>query len=175
MSAPVIDPEFRDVIPPLSEEEAAGLEDNILAHGCRVPLDVWRGILLDGHHRLAICEKHGIEYRVAEIDLLDRHAAMVWIAKNQRDRRNVTPYQRCELGFVIEANLPSRPGERSDRTSGQKCPEVYKPSVAAPPPGPDVRSLAAEALLGAAQALRPHLPFTTAESARRAAEELRSQ
>ena len=132
MSAPVIDPEFRDVIPPLSEEEAAGLEDNILAHGCRVPLDVWRGILLDGHHRLAICEKHGIEYRVAEIDLLDRHAAMVWIAKNQRDRRNVTPYQRCELGFVIEANLPSRQGERSDRTSGQKCPEVDKPSVAAP-------------------------------------------
>jgi len=42
----------------------------------------------------------------------------------------------------------------------------------APPPGRDVRSLAAEALLGAAQALRPSIPFATAESAADAAEQL---
>jgi 16S rRNA G966 N2-methylase RsmD len=132
VNAPAIDPEFRAIIPPLSDEEAAGLEENILAHGCRVPLDVWRGILLDGHHRLTVCEKHGIPFRTSEIYLPDRRAAMVWIAKNQRDRRNVTMYQRCELGFVIEENLPSRQGERADVTSGQKRPEVDKPSMAAP-------------------------------------------
>jgi len=45
----------------------------------------------------------------------------------------------------------------------------------APPPGPDVRTLAAECLLGAAAPLRPHISFCTAESARWAAEELRNR
>ena len=45
----------------------------------------------------------------------------------------------------------------------------------APSAGPDVRELAADALLGTAAALRPHIPFVTVESGRRAAEELRSR
>jgi len=47
---------------------------------------------------------------------------------------------------------------------------------AAPAPGPDVRSLADEALLGAAGALlHPNVPCVTGNAARRAAEELRTQ
>lgn len=42
----------------------------------------------------------------------------------------------------------------------------------APPAGPGVRELAAEALLGAVAALRPHVPFVPVESGRRAAEAL---
>lgn len=36
-----IDPEFKALIPPLSAEERAQLEENIMAEGCRDPLVVW--------------------------------------------------------------------------------------------------------------------------------------
>jgi len=39
----VIDNEFRGLIPPLTTEERAQLEENLLAEGCRDPLVVWAG------------------------------------------------------------------------------------------------------------------------------------
>lgn len=35
-----INPEFKELIPPLTPEEYVGLEQNILTHGCRTPIDV---------------------------------------------------------------------------------------------------------------------------------------
>lgn len=50
-----IDAAFKAQIPPLSVEEREQLEANIAAHGCRDPLTVWNGVLLDGHNRYEIC------------------------------------------------------------------------------------------------------------------------
>jgi ParB-like chromosome segregation protein Spo0J len=88
-----IDPEFSRLIPPLATDELAQLEANILAEGCRDALVVWRGLLLDGHNRLAICQKHGLPYQTVEIDLPDREAAADWIDANQLGRRNLNPDQ----------------------------------------------------------------------------------
>lgn len=90
---PQIDPEFQALIPPLSPEERAQLEENIIAHGCRDPLVTWNGVLLDGHNRLEICTRREVPYRVVEVDLLDRDAAMDWMDANQLGRRNLTPDQ----------------------------------------------------------------------------------
>ena len=37
----IVDPEFKALIPPLSAEERAQLEANLIADGCRDPLVVW--------------------------------------------------------------------------------------------------------------------------------------
>lgn len=87
---PLIDGEFAALIPPLQPDELAQLEANIIADGCRDPLVVWRGTLLDGHNRLAICEHHGLPYQTVAIDLPDRAAALDWILANQLGRRNLT-------------------------------------------------------------------------------------
>src|ERR1017187_4064584 len=50
--------------------------------GCRDALVVWRGLLLDGHNRLAICNRHGIPYDTTEIELPDRESAKLWIEEN---------------------------------------------------------------------------------------------
>src|SRR5690606_40306141 len=55
-----IDPEFRSLIPPLTDDEYAQLEKNIVAEGCRDPLIVWNGVVVDGHNRYDICVRHGI-------------------------------------------------------------------------------------------------------------------
>ena len=44
-----IDPEFRDQISLLPAEEFTQLEENLIHDGCRDPLVLWNGILLDGH------------------------------------------------------------------------------------------------------------------------------
>ena len=92
----IIDPEFRTSIPPLSEDEKEQLEAMILADGVVInPLIVWNGILVDGHNRYQIIQKHPeIKFTVFEKDFPDRFAALAYMYKNQLGRRNLTPELR---------------------------------------------------------------------------------
>ena len=93
-----IDPQFKSLIPPLSEEEFRQLEQNILSYGkCRDALVSWRNILIDGHNRLAICQKHSIAYDVAQAALPSRKAVELWIIENQLGRRNISDAAKIEL------------------------------------------------------------------------------
>lgn len=109
-----IDPEFRSLIPPLTDEERRQLEANVRADGCRDPLVVWNGknILLDGHNRNDICERFGIPFKTSEKHFEDRDAAKVWIINNQFGRRNLTLFQRAELGLKLEPLLAAKAKER---------------------------------------------------------------
>lgn len=90
-----IDDELHALIPPLSDQELAQLQVNLMRDGCLDPLIVWMetGIILDGRNRKEICDKHGIGYRITEISLPDREAAQDWIDAHQLGRRNLTPEQ----------------------------------------------------------------------------------
>ena len=85
----IIDPEFRDLIPPLNEEELKLLEASIVADGCESPLIVWNGVIVDGHNRYAICQKHEIPFAIQEKDFSSRDDAMLWMLRNQLGRRNL--------------------------------------------------------------------------------------
>ena len=91
---PIINPKFQALIPPLTPEEYQQLEANIIQQGCRDALILWRGILVDGHNRFAICAKHNIYYQTKTIDLPDEEAVEDWMDANQLGRRNLTPDQR---------------------------------------------------------------------------------
>lgn len=95
----VIEPEFRDKIPPLSADEFSKLEENILADGeVREPLVVWHNTIIDGHHRWKIVQKHPeIPYKVKQMDFPDKWAAIVWMCRNQLGRRNITDEQKTVL------------------------------------------------------------------------------
>ncbi|OGX15908.1 MAG: hypothetical protein A2166_02090 [Omnitrophica WOR_2 bacterium RBG_13_41_10] len=94
----ILDPEFNKLIIPLTKEECGKLKENILKDGfCRDPLVLWRGILLDGHHRYKICRENNIEFKTVEISLSDRNAAKAWMYSNQLGRRNLTHFKRVEM------------------------------------------------------------------------------
>ena len=93
----VIDPEFRDLIPPLNDEELTMLEESIVVNGCESPLIVWNGVIVDGHNRHAICQKHNIPFAVTEKEFSSREDAMLWMLRNQLGRRNLNSYQRSDL------------------------------------------------------------------------------
>lgn len=110
-----IDPEFESKIPPLREEEMKQLEENILADGVVInPLIVWNGVIVDGHNRYHILQKHPeIKFSTYEKAFSDRYAAIAWICKNQLGRRNLTPEQRKYLiGKQYEAEKQSNGGDR---------------------------------------------------------------
>jgi N6-adenosine-specific RNA methylase IME4 len=106
-----INPAFHSLIPPLIPEELAQLEANILADGCRDPLVVWRGQLLDGHNRYEICQRHKLPFKTIAIELLDKEAALDWIDTNQLGRRNLKPDQM--------SYIRGRLYNRSKRTAAQ--------------------------------------------------------
>ena len=103
-----IDKEFADLIPPLSAEERQQLEQNILAEGCRDPLVVWQGTLIDGHNRYEICTRNDIAFKTIELNFDTRDDAKIWIIKNQFGRRNLQPYTRIILALSLEPLIAAK-------------------------------------------------------------------
>ena len=105
-----IDPEFASRIPPLTDDEYQQLEANILEDGVVInPIIVWNGVIVDGHNRFRILEKHPhIKYTVYEKSFVDRFTVLAWICKNQLGRRNLTKQQKKYLiGKQYEAEKAS--------------------------------------------------------------------
>jgi len=110
-----IDPEFRDLIPPLSNEELENLHISISNDGCLAPLIVWKqeGILLDGHNRYAFCKRCDYDFQVTEIKLPHRESAKNWIIKNQLGRRNVSPDVAARLRGMLYLSRKRSVGEHT--------------------------------------------------------------
>ena len=103
---------YKTLIPPLSPEEYQYLEENILKDGVREPLVVWGDILIDGHNRYEICQKHGITYKTVNKDFESDEEAERWIILNQFGRRNLTKFQRSELALKLKPMLAAQAKER---------------------------------------------------------------
>ena len=131
----IIDPEFRDKIPPLTEDEFTLLEENILSDGAVFsPLIVWDGTILDGHNRYEIIQKHPeLTYAVHSMSFANRFEALSWICKNQLGRRNLTPQQKKYLiGQRYEAEKMAHGGDRKSTTAKSTVQnEQLKPKNAA--------------------------------------------
>ena len=74
-----VDPTFKSLIPPQSQDEHLLLEAMIVAEGCREPLVLWNGTLVDGHNRLEICQRLSIQFTTRDVDFLSVAEARVWI------------------------------------------------------------------------------------------------
>ena len=110
-----IDPEFQNQIPPLTDDEYKQLEENILEEGKLLsPLIVWNNILVDGHNRYAILQKHPeIYFSTMPLPFESREEVLAWICKNQLGRRNLTPEQKYYLmGKQYEAEKAAHGGDR---------------------------------------------------------------
>ena len=109
-----IDPEFETFIPPLEAMDYARLKANILADGCREPISVWNGTILDGHNRYRICTENGIPFSTIDISSVHTRAeAFVWMYENQLGRRNLEPFRRAEMALKVKPYIEERARERS--------------------------------------------------------------
>ena len=121
-----INQRFKSVIPPLTEDEYRGLEESILADGCRDPLVLWKDTLVDGHNRYEICTKHGIEFKTIQKEFDSEEDVEFWIIKNQLSRRNIGPGTRIILAKKLEPWLREKARERQSEAGGDKRSEEAK-------------------------------------------------
>ena len=126
-----IDPELRDLIPPLSDEERGMLEDSIVRDGCDTPLTVWNGTIVDGHNRYEICHAHGIPFGIEEKDFPDKDAAMFWMLERQLARRNLNSYQRSLIGLKYESFYRDQARKRQATLTGGSNPQLRQNSAEA--------------------------------------------
>jgi hypothetical protein len=124
-----IDPEFRDMIPPLDRQERDILEQQIADNGNTVAITVWKDgkelTVVDGHNRIEICKKLGkpLKTPFEEKSFPDRVAAKRWILKHQLGRRNMSPLMRqYKIGEIYLAETEGQ-GARTDLTGGVSAAE----------------------------------------------------
>ena len=109
---PHVDPEFKALMPPLTQEEYQQLEQNILTRRkCNDAILLWNGTIVDGFNRFCICVTHGIRFEVKEMDFASRDDAKIWIIENQLGRRNLNAAQRIELALCKEEVLRAKARE----------------------------------------------------------------
>lgn len=95
-----IDPELRDLLPPLTNEEYKQLEKNIVENGFdkNFPIMEWHGYIVDGHNRYDICKKHNItDYVVGTLGYETKEEVVEWMLDIQLGRRNLSPIQRIAI------------------------------------------------------------------------------
>ncbi len=102
--------ELRNFIPPLSTDEYAQLESNILIHGCQTPIQVWQTtkknldlpfekeddlayVLVDGHNRHKICSQHNLPFEVYVLSFDSQKDAKDYMINLQLGRRNLSQNQ----------------------------------------------------------------------------------
>ena len=116
-----IDPELRDFLLPLSDEEEKQLRGSLMVEGCLSPLivDSITGTLLDGHNRYRICAEKNIPFEIKEISMSRKERQKEFILINQLARRNLTPermkYYRAMLYESVKGEAGFKEGNPGDK------------------------------------------------------------
>ena len=124
-----IDDEFKKLIPPLSADEFKQLEENILSEGIRENIIIWNGIIIDGHNRYEIAQKHGLEFKTSEKEFADRDSVKIWIIKNQFGRRNLSAYDRSRLALQLEPLISEKAKVKQIESGGAVPQKSAKPPI----------------------------------------------
>lgn len=95
---------------PFAVDDLPKLEGNLLRDGCREPLMLWRGTLVDGHNRYEIRTRRNLPYQTRELDVKDRDAAMLWMLENQGGRRNLADIDRIAIARKREVIIARKEG-----------------------------------------------------------------
>jgi len=105
----VVNEDLKAYIDPLTAEEQEALERSLIKEGCRDALVLWGEILVDGHNRYGICQKHGIPFQTLQSSLFhsleDVH---LWMIDQHLGRRSVSDFQRGVLALRKRGILANR-------------------------------------------------------------------
>lgn len=97
-----INKEFKDLVSPLTKDEFERLQKSIIDEGCRDPLIISDGEIIDGHNRYKICKDNNKSFKTKEKKFKDNNEKKIWIINNQLARRNLSNYDRTRLALKQE-------------------------------------------------------------------------
>ena len=96
------------IFAPMLENEFTRLKDSIQHQGLLDEITLWRGMVIDGYHRLRACLEAGVEPRFHEVH--DDADPLEYIVAKQVNRRQMNQTARAAAAFrVSERSRPGRP------------------------------------------------------------------
>ena len=106
---PTVLAELAGLLPPLSGEQLAALEADLLQNGCYSPVIVNEElVIVDGHNRQSLCEKHGIPYNMAVFAFDDLLEAKQWALDTQKSRRNLDKWELGKIALKLKPDIEAR-------------------------------------------------------------------
>ena len=105
----VVNEELKAYIDPLTPDEYEALERSLLAEGCRDSLVLWGDVLVDGHNRYGICQKHHLPFHtVQNTRFQSMEDVHLWMIEQHLGRRSVSDFQRGVLALRKREILQER-------------------------------------------------------------------
>ena len=136
--SPAVLPEMAELLPPLTGEQLAALEADILANGCYSPVIVNEDmVIVDGHNRQRLCEQHGLPYQMAVFSFADLLEAKQWALDTQKGRRNLDKWELGKIALRLKPDIEARAranqqeyhGNQYDSGLSATLPEVHSDPV----------------------------------------------
>ncbi|PUE43738.1 plasmid replication/partition related protein [Limnohabitans sp. Hippo3] len=125
-----VNEELKAYIDPLTPDEHAALERSILAEGCRDALVLWGDVLVDGHNRYGICQKHGLPFQtVQNTRFQSMEDVHLWMIDQHLGRRSVSDFQRGVLALRKREILAARRAQAIAIASASASAEPGMPSL----------------------------------------------
>ncbi len=123
----VVNEELKAYIDPLTPEEHESLERSLLAEGCRDALVLWGDVLVDGHNRFGICQKHGLPFQTVQNPRFKSMADVhLWMIDQHLGRRSVSDFQRGVLALRKREILAER---RARKVAATEVPAAQAATV----------------------------------------------
>ena len=124
---PVVLSEMEQLLPPLSGEQFSALKGDILENGCYAPIIVNKDmVIVDGHNRFRVCEKHGLPFRMLVFSFADLLEAKQWALDTQKGRRNLDKWELGKIALKLKPEIEARAKENMS-LGGQ----AFRPSESA--------------------------------------------
>lgn len=169
---PTVLPELAELLPPLTDEQSAALEADLLKNGCYAPVIVNEDmVVIDGHNRKALCEKHGLPYQMAVFAFDDLLEAKQWALDTQKGRRNLDRWELGKIALKLMPDIEARARANQSAAGGDKFGEkplsATLPEVVSPV---DTRKELAEAVglgertMGKVMQIDEHAPAAVKEA-----------
>ncbi|MDE7054037.1 MAG: hypothetical protein K2O84_04385 [Oscillospiraceae bacterium] len=119
--SPTVLQEMAELLPPLTGEQLAALEADILANGCYSPVIVNEDmVIVDGHNRQRLCEQHGLPYQMAVFSFADLLEAKQWALDTQKGRRNLDKWELGKIALRLKPDIEAKAKANQSAAGGDK-------------------------------------------------------
>ena len=132
--SPTVLPEMAELLPPLTGEQLAALEADILKNGCYSPVIVNEDmVVIDGHNRQRLCQQHGLPYQMAVFSFESMLEAKQWALDTQKGRRNLDKWELGKIALRLKQDIEARARENMSAGGGDQKSEDAKSGLATLP------------------------------------------
>ena len=128
---PTVLPEMAELLPPLTGEQLAALESDIIKNGCYSPVIVNEDMaIIDGHNRQRLCQQHGLPYQMAVFSFESMLEAKQWALDTQKGRRNLDKWELGKIALRLKPDIEARARENMSAGGGDQKSEDAKSGCA---------------------------------------------